>query len=78
VRPNGSKEGGGIPDRRDRTARELCRVRNLGTGDRELEKDAEGRREERGAEGGRVGFMAIEKVAATQLWGVEYHDRNYS
>jgi hypothetical protein len=70
VRPNGSEEGGGIPDRSDRTARELCRVRNLGTGDRELEKDAEGG-------GGKSGiFMAVERPLNPE--GVKHHDRNYS
>jgi hypothetical protein len=74
VRPNGPKEGGGIPDRRDRTAHELGRARNVGTGKRKLEKDTEGR-----AEGERKGFMAVQKVAATKPGSVkQHHDRNYS
>jgi len=55
-RPNGSKEGLGTLGRRDRAAHELARVRKPGTGDRKLEKDAEGR-------GRRAVFMVVEKAA---------------
>jgi len=52
ARPNGPREGPGTPGGRDRAAHELGRVRKPGTGNRKLEKDAEG---------GRTVFMVAEK-----------------
>jgi hypothetical protein len=52
ARPNGPREGPGTPGGRDRAARELGRARKPGTGNRKLEKDAEG---------GRAVFMVAEK-----------------
>src|SRR5277367_1427375 len=55
AKANGPKEGLGTPGGRDRAAHELGRARKPGTGDRKLEKDAEGGGRRRGGKGGVYG-----------------------
>jgi hypothetical protein len=61
ARPNGLGTLGGW----ERAARELGRVRKPGTGDRKLEKDAEGRGRSRG---GRAVFMVVEQSGKARAY----------